>query len=400
MKFTTNSVAALSLPAGRSETITFDDSLGGFGLRLRAGGSKTWVFQYKLGSKQRRLSFGSFPALGLEQARKIAADLQARVRLGGDPAGDKAASRAESATTFAAVMRQFLAVRKETLRPRSYAEVERHLTVHAKPLHREPITKIDRRRIAALISGLPGHQFHVFVSLNGFFSWAMRQGHVDANPVAQTNRPAKPKARERVLSEDELRDVWRALEDDDFGDIVRLLTLTGARRDEIGSLAWGEIDFEAALIRLASARVKNGRAFDLPLSSPALSVLQAREKLDEREFVFGRGRGGFSGWSACKARLDARIAELREAEGRPAMQPWTLHDLRRTMSTLMHDKIGVLPHIVEACLNHFSGHRSSVAGTYNKAAYASGKQQALNAWGDFVMRNVEGRESNVVPLRA
>lgn len=399
MKFTTRSVAALTLPAGKSESIAFDDSLGGFGLRLRAGGSKSWVYQYKLGSKQRRLTFGTYPALGLEQARKIAADLQARVRLGGDPAGVKAEARAQSATTFAAVMREFLDARRATLRARSFAEVERHLLVHARTLHREPLAKIDRRRIAALIAGLPGHQFHVFVSLNSFFSWAMRQGFVDSNPVAQTARPAKPKARERVLSEDELRDVWRALEDDDFGDIVRLLTLTGARRDEIGSLAWGEIDFEAALIRLPSARVKNGRAFDLPLSAPALSILQAREKLDDREFVFGRGKGGFSGWSACKARLDARIAEMRESEGRSFMAAWSLHDLRRSFSTAAHDRLGILPHIVEACLNHISGHRAGVAGVYNRAQYRDEKRAALNAWADLVMRTVEGRD-NVIPLRA
>jgi integrase len=400
MKLTTKSVAALAMPPGKTETIAFDDSLGGFGLRLRAGGSKNWVYQYKLGSKQRRLTFGTYPALGLEQARKIAAELSARVRLGGDPAGDKAESRAESATTFAAVMRQFLAVRKETLRPRSYAEVERHLTVHAKPLHREPITKIDRRRIAALISGLPGHQFHVFVTLNTFFTWALRQGFVDVNPAAQTNRPPKPTSRERVLSEDELRDVWRALQDDDFGDIVRLLVLTGARRDEIGSLSWAEVNLDSALIALPGDRTKNKKPFDLPLSALALAILRTRQRDDNRGLVFGRGKGGFSGWSTCKRRLDARIAELREAEGKPVMQAWALHDLRRTMSTLMHDKIGVQPHIVEACLNHISGHRGGVAGVYNRAQYREEKRQALNVWGAFVMSLVEGRESNVIPLRA
>jgi integrase len=137
----------------------------------------------------------------------------------------------------------------------------------------------------------------------------MREGLVDANPVAFTNKPSKAVARERILAGDELRDIWRTLGDDDYGDILRLLTLTGARRDEIGSLAWPEVVLDGALISLPSARVKNGRPFDLPLSGAALAVLQGRARCDGRDFVFGRGKSGFSGWSACKARL-ARLHQL------------------------------------------------------------------------------------------
>jgi integrase len=399
MKFTSRAIAALRLPPGKDEVILFDDALGGFGLRLRSSGASRWVYQYKLGSKQRRLTIGNYPALGLEAARKIAAELAARVRLGGDPAGDKAEARAESAMTFERVAHQFLAARKETLRPRSYAEVERHLAVHAKPLHREPLAKIDRSRIAALIAGLPTNKFHTHASISAFFSWAVREGYVDVNPVMATNKPPKPASRKRTLSEEELRDVWRALEDDDFGDIVRLLALTGARRDEIGSLCWSEVDLEAALVRLPSDRTKNGRPFDLPLGAATLSILRTRQRDEDRDFVFGRGKGGFSGWSACKRRLDARIAALRKAEGKPVMQPWALHDLRRTFSTMAHDKLSVEPHHVEACLNHISGHQGGVAGVYNHALYREQKRQALNAWNDFVMRIVEGRD-NVIPLRA
>jgi integrase len=400
MKFTAKAVAAFALPAGKAERIVFDEHIGGFGLRLRAGGSKIWIFQYKLGAKQRRLSFGSYPSMGLDQARRTASDLQAQVRLGRDPSADKSEARAQSATTFKAVAQKYLDRQKSELRPRSYREIVRHLNVNARPLHSEPLAKIDRRRIAELISGLPSNKFHVHATLNAFFSWAMREGLVDANPVMATNKPPKPMSRERTLSEGELRDVWRALQSDDYGDILRLLILTGARRDEIGSLAWSEVNLDNALISLPSERTKNKRPFDLPLSAPALSVLKAREKLDHREFVFGRGESGFSGWSACKRRLDARIAELRESEGKPAMQPWALHDLRRSFSTTAHDKLKIQPHIVEATLNHISVHKSGVAGTYNRALYREEKRAALATWGDFVMSMVEARESNVVPLRA
>ncbi|HEY8214357.1 MAG TPA: integrase arm-type DNA-binding domain-containing protein, partial [Methylocystis sp.] len=393
MKLSTKAVAALRLPPGKSESIVFDDALPGFGVRLRASGAARWIYQFKVGAKQRRLTLGVYPALSVDQARGIASELSARVRLGGDPAAEKAESRAQLAKTFKAVVQKYLDYQKGEMRPRSYREIVRHLNVNAKPLHGETLAKINRTHIANLIAGLPANKFHVHATLSAFFTWAMREGLIDVNPVAQTHRPPKPESRERVLAQDEIRDVWRALEDDDFGDIVRLLVLSGTRRDEIGALQWQEVDLDAALISLPGDRTKNKKPFDLPLSSAALSVLRGRERDDDRDFVFGRGRGGFSGWSACKARLDVRIAELREAEGRPPMAAWTLHDLRRTFSTMAHDKLKIQPHVVEACLNHFSGHRASVAGVYNRAQYREEKRQALAKWGDFIAGVVEGRDN-------
>lgn len=393
-------IASLCLSDGKQEAIFFDDDIGGFGLRLRQAGSKNWIFQYRLGSKQRRLTFGTYPAVGLEQARRTAAELHARVRLGQDPAADKFEARARSAETVVVTIRQYLAHQKKQLRPRSFKEVERHLLVHARSLHREPLRMVDRRTIASLLTSLPSNGNHVRASLSAFFSWAMREGLVDTNPVTVTNKPSVVVPRARTLSYDELRDIWTALEDDDYGDILRLLTLTGARRDEIGSLAWAEIDFERRLITLPEARVKNKRAFNIPLSEPALAILRNRAPSPVRAFVFGRGKGGFSGWSACKARLDGRITRARESQGKPRMEPWVLHDLRRTLSTHMHEQLGLQPHIVEAVLNHVSGHQGGVAGVYNRATYGAEKRRALDIWAEHLSPIVQGQRINVVPLRA
>jgi integrase len=391
LKFTAKVIQGLGLPEGKAEGLFFDSDIGGFGLRLRAGGSKTWIFQYKLGSKQRRMSFGTYPTMGLEHARRTAAELQAKARLGQDPAGEKIEARARSAETFHTAAKQYLEWQEKRLRPRSFEEVERHLLTHSRPLHGEPLAKIDRRAVAGLLSALPANGNHVRASLSAFFAWAMREGLAEANPAALTNKPAETTARARTLSADELRDVWRVLEADDYGAIVRLLALTGARREEIGSLTWPEVDLEAALIRLPGERTKNGRPFDLPLSAPAAAILRGRDRDEERDFVFGRGKGGFSGWSACKARLDKRIADLRKEEGRAPMPPWVMHDLRRTMSTVMHETLGVQPHIVEACLNHVSGHQGGVAGVYNRSQYSEEKRAALDLWGRHIVTIVEGR---------
>lgn len=102
--------------------------------------------------------------------------------------------------------------------------------------------------------------------------------------------------------------------------------------------------------------------------------------------MFGHGSGPFSGWSDSKAALDQRLLEARQATN-PKAKPlpdWRIHDLRRTTATIMADRLGVLPHIVEAILNHVSGHRAGVAGIYNRATYAREMREALERWADYV----------------
>jgi hypothetical protein len=136
----------------------------------------------------------------------------------------------------------------------------------------------------------------------------------------------------------------------------------------------------------------------IPLVADPLAILTARHPVEGRRFVFGRGRAGFVAWSSAKRALDECIAKARKAAGNSEPMPaWTLHDLRRTASTVMHEKLGVLPHIVEACIGHV-GHKRGVAGVYNLATYDREKRQALARWADHVMALVEGRESNVVTL--
>lgn len=205
-------------------------------------------------------------------------------------------------------------------------------------------------------------------------------------------------ARERVLADDELRAIWRALEDDHYGAIIKLLMLTGQRADEIANLAWSETGEDA--FTLPAARTKNRRQHQVPLSNAALAILAAQPRRlnaagTPRDFVFGTAERGFSGWSKCKERLDQRIAATRGAP----LPHWTPHDLRRTCATRMAD-LGVLPHVIEAVLNHVSGHKSGVAGIYNRALYEPEKRQALVLWADHLQSIVHGGERKIVPIRA
>jgi integrase len=393
MRLTDKTVAALALPECKLDQVFWDDDIPLFGVRLRAGGAKRWVYQYRIGAKQRRVILGAVLAVSAAQARKTAAELHARVQFGEDPAGMKAERRARAAETMDAALRGYMARQRERLKPLSYRQAERHLVKHCRPLHGLQLSRIDRRAIAARLSAIAGKSGpieanRVRTSLSAFFSWAMREGLVEANPVVGTERRPE-RSRDRVLTDAELRAIWAATAgEDDYSAIVRLLALTALRADEIASLRWSEVVEDQ--IVLPASRTKNSRQHVVPLASPAKTILEARSPRPDRDFVFGRRLDrGFAGWSACKAALDARIAESGAV-----IPPWTNHDLRRTAATRMAE-LGVGPHVIEAALNHVSGHKAGVAGIYNRSTYEREKRVALDLWADHLTAIVEGRK-NVV----
>ena len=438
MKLTAKVIRELKLPAGKSDHLFWDDDLPGFGLRLRDGGSRNWVFQYALGDKQRRMSLGAATPESFTQIRtkdengesktlklgirEYAALLHAKVKLGQDPAAEKTEKRMRASDTFETIAARYLAAKKESTRPGSYTETERHILKHAAPLNGLHVAGIARRDIATLIGSIkensgPVAANRVRSTLSDFFGWAMSEGidGVEQNPVLNTNK-SDEKPRDRVLKDHELHAIWRHAGDDHYGAIIRLLMLTGQRADEIASLRWTELtvvtvqerrvtetvklpQFDTSAIELPAERTKNKRPHIVPLSAPAAEILSAQPRRAAedgrlREFVFGIGQRGFSGWSRCKERLDRQLDEMHDLP----IEHWTPHDLRRTMATLMNDRLGVLPHVVEAILNHISGSKGGVAGVYNKALYLRERSDALNLWADHLMAIV-GDQSNVLPLR-
>jgi integrase len=224
------------------------------------------------------------------------------------------------------------------------------------------------------------------------------EGIAESNPAIGTNKPSVGAPRERVLSDGEIAEIWAACRDDNPGRIVRLLLLTAARRNEVSNLVWDEVDIDAGTWTIPPARVKNGREHVLPLAGMALDLLKSIPRRVGRDFIFGEGEGGFSGWSKGKETIDARVMEARQkAHGKDAeaMPDWTLHDLRRSVATRMAD-LGIAPHIIETVLNHVSGHKAGVAGTYNRSTYAAEKAQALAIWSDHIRTIVEGGERKVI----
>jgi hypothetical protein len=277
-KLTQHAIDTLTLPAGKDDWIYWDPAVRGYGLRLRTGGSRTLVFWYRIGRQRRKLVIGSAEAVRALEGRKRAEILHAEVRLGRDPTAAKAESRARAAETVGAVLPLYLARQKERLRPRAYVEVERHLNTHGKRLHRQPLVGITRRDIAGVLTAIAASKSHatanrVRSSLSAFAGWCIREGLLDSNPVTWTER--RPEiSRSRLITPEELREIWASLRDDAYGDIIRLLVLSGARREEIGALRWAEVHLDEALIVLPPERVKNKRERVIVLSRPALEILR------------------------------------------------------------------------------------------------------------------------------
>src|SRR5262249_9379165 len=271
---------------------------------------------------------------------------------------------------------RYLARKQHTLKPRSFIEDQRYLRKYAAPLHKLRLGEIDRRTVAVLLGQVETASGAVTrnrlrSSLSAFYAWAIAEGLTETNPVTGTAKAEEGSSRDRVLTQDELRKLWHSLGGDKFSDVVRLLLLTAQRRTEIGKLAWSEIDLGRKLITLPAGRVKNSPRHELPLSRQGLATIE-RQRLTPH---FVRGGKGFQDWAVAKAALDQRAG----------IAPWRLHDLRRTAATELAE-FGVQPHIIEAVLNHVSGHKGGVAGIYNRARYEGEMRTALQRWADHLQR--------------
>ena len=374
MRLTDSTVAALKVPRGKSEIIAFDDSFPGFAIRVRRGGSKRFIYQYKINGSNRRYTFKE---ANVKRARAAAQVLAAKVTLGSDPALEKEAAHDAAGDTFKRCLDRYLARPPGKRRERTLQEIRRHLERNLAPLHRLHIKNIDRRRVADELLRLTAENGAVQsnrtrASLSAFLDWCIGEGYLDVNVAAQTNKHEEV-ARRRVLEDRELRTIWRALpEQGDYRDIIRLLILTAARLREISELRWSEVDLDKATITLPPARTKNHRQHIIPLSAPALEILKGRAR-GERELVFGTGVRGFSNFSKSKRLLDER-AKLKA--------PFIVHDLRRSTATGLAKL--VQPHIVECVLGHTGGFRAGVASTYNLHAYEDEKRHALDLWGEHI----------------
>ena len=380
----------------------WDDIVRGLVLRVSPSGVKSWTAVYvrENDGAKRRLTIGQFPAISLERARSKALKVMTSVSEGEDPAGEKRARReAMKVQELGGLYLEKYAKRQK----RTWEEDQRILTKDVYPLigdHR--VMALRRRDIIDVVeakadTGRARQAGIVLAVVRRMFNWAVENDYLEASPVQGVKAPGKPVRRDRVLSDDELKTVLQALSSAALSEamrvILRLLALTGQRSGEVCGMTKSEIDLDRALWTIPARRTKNGLQHMVPLSDPALSLISEwypSEKEPSETPLFSRtGEPIESNAVAAAVRKNLQVLEER----------WTPHDLRRTTATGMAE-LGVQPHVIEAALNHISGFRAGVAGTYNRARYEPEKRRALAIWGVYVQAIETGKNDKVIPIRA
>lgn len=402
---------------GAADAFLWDDKISGFGLKVTTTGTKSYLFQYRLGGrggKTRRYSIGKHGSITAESARKEAERLAVLVSQGIDPQQQKQdASRKAVDLAFKSYSARFV---EDCLKVRwkaSHQDGESLLNRFAVPvLANKALHEINRSDIRAVLAPVRKQVAtarNLFAVLRRLFRWAVSEGDITASPLEGMEPPPLPASRDRVLSDPELRLVWNASGGlgYPFGPMIRLLIVTGQRLEEVSGLSWHELNGKAAEWVLPADRAKNGTASVIHLSPLAVAELEglakrikAKDGWPRKGLVFSTtGKTTVSGFSGAKRRLDREVARLVvKDKDCPAVAAWRLHDLRRTLATGMQ-RLGVRFEVTEAVLNHVSGSRSGVAGVYQRHDWAAEKVTALNAWADHIAGILQDTDStNVVPL--
>ena len=279
-KFTRSTVEKLI--AKRVDALTFDEASPGFGLRSYASGAPAvWFVKYSAGGVPRRLVLGRASCGNMDAMRDLAEVTRAKAKLGTDTLAEQRAARAQPRSkTLGELIEPYLKARASELRKRSLYISRLYLDGHWQMLHKRPIDGITRREIVPLIDEMKDSRGAVTADraktvLSSFYAWAIDANYAESNPCADIRSRAPSGSRDRVLSHDELAAIWKAADNGTpFGNVVRLLMLTGARKMEIAGLLWPEVNLAGRLLELPAERVKIGKPFLIALSEPALAILK------------------------------------------------------------------------------------------------------------------------------
>lgn len=391
-----------------------DKGAAGLYLVIQPTGRRSWAFRYRFRGRPRKMTIGAYPEVNLAAAREACRDAHIVLAKGKDPGLEKIREREQErdrwkSDRFEMAVEAFIEgyAKKHQRYWRETESILQRIFVKAwRGRLIQEITKID---VNAVLGKLVENGGGVGVNralgkVSKLFSWLVSKGRLDSSPCVGVDKPVPEVSRERVLTDYESTLVHRAAEQMGypFGPIVQFLQRSGNRRNEVARMAWKEL--RGKRWSLPGPRSKNQVGSEVILSRSLWEILEAVPRITTTKEIGGKtvevpspfvftttGHSAVSGFSKFKARLDKLMLEIArdEAEKRGdnpdlvEIEPWTLHDLRRTMATGLA-QLGVAPHLVEAILNHQSGPVTGVAGVYNRHQYEAEKSQALQLWAGFL----------------
>ena len=418
-KLTDCFLAALTVEEGRKDRLVFDTACPGLGIRLTVRGTRTFIVQWTDPATKGKVRepLGVWGSITIEQARDAARARLGAVAKGIDPKAERQRrrneaerERSEAALTFDALIKEWATLHLAQRRERYRAEAVRAIRLAFADLLKRPAARVTRADAVnaldkLLRAGKLSMAGRTLAYARAAFRWAERRGKVPSNPFQGLPIVTGTTARERVLNDAELADVWAAADalGYPFGPFFKVAVLTMQRRAEVAGMRWSEIADDLNQWTLSASRMKSGRPHDVHLSEPARAILREIPHVEGCDFVFSTtGRAPVSGISKAKVALDAaiktkRAAAAEKSDRKPVpLIPWRLHDLRRSgVSTLA--RLGFDSIVVDKILAHQPAKLLGVAAVYQRHDFAAERARALDAWAAHVV----GLEtSNVVPLRA
>ena len=341
-----------------------DAALRGLAIRVNTDGTKTWTLIVSKGGRRQRVTLGHYPDLRLADARRRASERkQSGYRVGG---------------TVETVFASYLEEIKKTRR--AWRDVEQVARLYMFPVmgprQLDTITAADGVEMMDLISrkSSDNRAAKSLAYLRPFFRWAAGRSIIPVNPWAVIVPPSSTtSARERVLTDDELKKIWAFAKNDTypFGPFLQLLIITAQRRAEVGGMMWNELDHERRLWSIPKARHKQKRGHEVPLPSAAMDIITPLPHHCDWLFSTTR-KSPISGFGKFKERID-------KATG---VTGWRLHDIRRTAATRMAE-LQVPRFVIARVLGHSD---TSITATYDRASYRGEKLEALGKWFKFLTR--------------
>ncbi|HWK87287.1 MAG TPA: integrase arm-type DNA-binding domain-containing protein [Xanthobacteraceae bacterium] len=429
-----------------------DDKQPGLRLVVQPTGARTWIVRYRQDGKQHKLTLGSFESVSLGDARDAARKARGKVASGSNPAAEKMVERARVRTEAAATKKaseddfekrwmeykaDYLENLKSDLTPNYIEDVTRAFEKIAVPEFKGKLLgalkQNDVRKLLARVSRDRGpHAANkLYAFLNHFFGHFEKKRDEDDNailtnsPMRGLDKPGREVKRKRVLTDDEIRWLWKACEEDhkrtfeavrdrkrlvlksSFGAFLQLTLLNATRRDEFRCAVDAEIERRTGLFTIPAKRTKNKREHSIPLAALSLKILAGVPRVEGKAgFIFSTtGKTAMSGLRKAKERITAAMLRMAREEAKKrgdnpdkvSIPAWRIHDLRRTARTGF-SRLRISGEIAERCINHVSN-QADTEEVYNQHRYLEEKKEAFAAWANLVQSIVSGKIANVVPIR-